>query len=92
MEVLKSYNINAYEWLQKIPAEHWSRSHFLGRAHCDLLINNICEVFNRQLLDARNSPIITCLEYVREYLLGEKRMAIYLNSPKTTSKDWKASK
>ncbi|GJY23876.1 mutator type transposase [Tanacetum coccineum] len=63
MEVLKSYNINAYEWLQKIPAEHWSRSHFSGRAHCDLLINNICEVFNRQLLDARNSPIITCLEY-----------------------------
>ncbi|GJZ97132.1 mutator type transposase [Tanacetum coccineum] len=47
MEVLKSYNINAYEWLQKIPAEHWSRSHFSGRAHCDMLINNICEVFNR---------------------------------------------
>ncbi|GJY61952.1 mutator type transposase [Tanacetum coccineum] len=77
MEVLKSYNINAYEWLQKIPAEHWSRSHFSGRAHCDLLINNICEVFNRQLLDARNSPIITCLEYVREYLM--KRIVIVQN-------------
>ncbi|GKB36216.1 mutator type transposase [Tanacetum coccineum] len=44
------------------------------RAHCDLLINNVCEVFNRQLLDARDSPIITALEYVREYLM--KRIVI----------------
>ena len=47
---------------------------FIGRAHCDLLINNLCEVFNRQLLDARDSPIITSLEYVREYLM--KRIVI----------------
>ena len=45
-----------------------------GRAKCDLLINNVCEVFNRQLLDARDSPIISCLEYVREYLM--KRIVI----------------
>ena len=46
----------------------------VGRAHCDLLINNVCEVFNRQLLDARDSPIITALEHVREYLM--KRIVI----------------
>ncbi|GJS28130.1 hypothetical protein Tco_0488750 [Tanacetum coccineum] len=46
----------------------------IGKAHCDLLINNLCEVFNRQLLDARDSPIITSLEYVREYLM--KRIVI----------------
>ena len=40
-----------------------------GRAHCDLLINNICEVFNRQLLNARDSPIYTALEYVRGYIM-----------------------
>ncbi|GKE90855.1 mutator type transposase [Tanacetum coccineum] len=40
-----------------------------GRANYDLLINNICEVFNRQLLEARVSPVITALEYVREYLM-----------------------
>nr|GEV53856.1 hypothetical protein [Tanacetum cinerariifolium] len=44
------------------------------RAHRDLLINNVCEVFNRQLLDVRDSPIITALEFVREYLL--KRIVI----------------
>lgn len=52
--------------------------HFItGRANCDLLINNVCEVFNRQLLDARDSPIISCLEYVREYLM--KRIVIVQN-------------
>ena len=39
-----------------------------------MLINNVCEVFNRQLLEARDSPIITALEYVREYLM--KRIVI----------------
>nr|GEV71900.1 hypothetical protein [Tanacetum cinerariifolium] len=53
-------------------AEH--RSHFTSRAHCDLLINNICEVFNRQLLDARDSPRVSALEYVREYLM--KRIVV----------------
>ena len=42
---------------------------FVGRANCDMLLNNICEVFNRQLVDGRDVPIITCLEFVREYLM-----------------------
>ncbi|GJX44062.1 mutator type transposase [Tanacetum coccineum] len=74
MAELKNYNKKAHEWLSKIPPEHWSRAYFSGRAHCDLLINNLCEVFNRQLLDARDSQIITSLEYVREYLI--KRIVI----------------
>nr|GEV64683.1 hypothetical protein [Tanacetum cinerariifolium] len=46
----------------------------IGRAHYDLLINNVCKVFNRQLLDTRDSLIITALEFVREYLM--KRIVI----------------
>ncbi|GKA97170.1 hypothetical protein Tco_0825064 [Tanacetum coccineum] len=46
----------------------------LGRAKCDLFFNNICEVFNRQLVDGRDPPIITCLEYIREYLM--KRIVV----------------
>lgn len=46
----------------------------IGRAHSDVLLNNMCEVLNKQLVDARDSPIITCLEYVREYLM--KRIPI----------------
>nr|GEV27878.1 hypothetical protein [Tanacetum cinerariifolium] len=45
-----------------------------GKAKCDLLINNICEVFNREFVDVRDQPIITCLEYIREYLM--KRIVV----------------
>nr|GEW89425.1 transposase, mutator type [Tanacetum cinerariifolium] len=41
----------------------------LGRAKCDLRLNNICDVFNWQLVDGRDQPIITCQEYIREYLM-----------------------
>lgn len=34
-----------------------------------MLLNNVCEVFNRQLVDGRDKPIIACLEYIREYLM-----------------------
>nr|GEW35537.1 hypothetical protein [Tanacetum cinerariifolium] len=74
MDELKAYNIKAYKWLKKIPAKNWSRSHFSGRANCDLLINNICKIFIRQLLEAKDLPIIPALEYTREYLM--KRIVI----------------
>ncbi|XP_076927707.1 uncharacterized protein LOC143591367 [Bidens hawaiensis] len=54
-------------WLSEIPAARWSRSHFSGRAN-DMLLNNLCESFNKQLVGARDKPIITCLEYIRDYM------------------------
>ncbi|GJR91339.1 mutator type transposase [Tanacetum coccineum] len=45
-----------------------------GRAKCDQLLNNICDVFSRQLVDDKDQPIITCLEYIREYLM--KRIVV----------------
>ncbi|GJS01279.1 hypothetical protein Tco_0317787 [Tanacetum coccineum] len=65
MSELKSFNSAAYDWLMKISAEQWTRSYFSGRAKCDLLLNNIYEVFNRQLVDGKDQPIINCLEYIR---------------------------
>ncbi|GJY37019.1 mutator type transposase [Tanacetum coccineum] len=47
---LKTMNPKAHEWLNKIPAEHWARSYFSGRAKSDLLLNNICEVFNGKIV------------------------------------------
>lgn len=72
MEDLKSLSIEAYEWLKQIPPHHWTRSHFTGKCRSDVLLNNVCEVFfNRQLqlVDGRDKPIITTLEYIREYLM-----------------------
>ncbi|GJR43630.1 mutator type transposase [Tanacetum coccineum] len=66
---LKTMNPKAHEWLNKIPAEHWARSYFLGRAKSDLLVNNICEVFNGKIVEGRDKPVITLLEYIREYCM-----------------------
>ncbi|XP_076935747.1 uncharacterized protein LOC143602571 [Bidens hawaiensis] len=33
-----------------------------------MLLNNLCESFNKQLVGARDKSIITCLEYIREYM------------------------
>ncbi|GJU62560.1 heat stress transcription factor B-4-like protein [Tanacetum coccineum] len=66
---LKTMNPKAHEWLNKIPAEHWARSHFSGRAKSDLLLNNICEVFNGKIVGGRDKPVITLLEYIREYCM-----------------------
>ncbi|GJX57072.1 hypothetical protein Tco_0286969 [Tanacetum coccineum] len=61
IEELKQFNKQAFEWLAKIPAH--------SRAKSDILLNNLCEYFNGKILDARDAPIITALEYIREYLM-----------------------
>ncbi|GJU69214.1 hypothetical protein Tco_1255473 [Tanacetum coccineum] len=61
MEELKQFNKEAFEWLAKIPAH--------SRAKSDILLNNLCECFNGKILDARDAPIITALEYIMEYLM-----------------------
>ncbi|GJT85844.1 hypothetical protein Tco_1067561 [Tanacetum coccineum] len=66
---LKKMNPKAHEWLNKIPPEHWARSHFSGRAKSNLLFNNICEVFNGKIVGGRDKPVITLLEYIREYCM-----------------------
>lgn len=40
-----------------------------GRAISDVLLNNMCEVYNGKILDGRDKPIISALEYIREYLM-----------------------
>ncbi|KAJ9558803.1 LOW QUALITY PROTEIN: hypothetical protein OSB04_013417 [Centaurea solstitialis] len=69
MEKLKRFNARCHDWLMKIPLQHWSRAHFTGRCKCDVLLNNMCEVFNKQIVDARDKPIYSCLEYIRVYLM-----------------------
>ena len=40
-----------------------------GRAKSDVLLNNMCEVFNGKIVEGRDMPIISALEYIREYLM-----------------------
>ncbi|XP_076958454.1 uncharacterized protein LOC143634184 [Bidens hawaiensis] len=69
MNNLKNLNKRCHLWVSKIPPETWSRSHFSGRAMFDVLTNNMCECFNSKLVDGRDKPIITLLEYIREYVM-----------------------
>ncbi|XP_076887927.1 uncharacterized protein LOC143538209 [Bidens hawaiensis] len=69
MNNLKKLNKRAHLWVSKIPLETWSRSHFTGRAISYVLTNNMCECLNSKLVDGRDKPIITLLEYIRKYLM-----------------------
>ncbi|CAI9261810.1 unnamed protein product [Lactuca saligna] len=69
MNEFNLFDKDAYNWLKQIPPQHWARSHFTGRAISDMLLNNLCEVFNSKLVEGRDKPLITCLEYIREYMM-----------------------
>ncbi|XP_071700561.1 uncharacterized protein [Rutidosis leptorrhynchoides] len=69
MADLKAFDAKAHKYLSDIPPRQWSRSHFSGRAVSDVLLSNMCEVFNRWIVDGRDKPIITCLEFIRTYLM-----------------------
>ncbi|GJU88972.1 mutator type transposase [Tanacetum coccineum] len=42
---------------------------FESRAKSDLLLNNICEVFNSKIAEGRDKLMITLLEYIKEYCM-----------------------
>ncbi|CAL2255922.1 unnamed protein product [Prunus armeniaca] len=69
MEVMKTLDSNAWEWLAEKPPTQWSKSHFRTHIKCDMLQNNLCESFNNSIKTARDKPIITMLE-IKWDLLG----------------------
>ncbi|XP_071733714.1 uncharacterized protein [Rutidosis leptorrhynchoides] len=69
MAEFQEFSEPAHLYLSKIQPAQWARSHFTGRAHSDILLNNHCEVLNRWLCDARDKPIITALEYIITYMI-----------------------
>ncbi|MFS7907693.1 hypothetical protein Hanom_Chr01g00074331 [Helianthus anomalus] len=42
-----------------------------------MLLNNMCEVYNAKIVEGRDRPIISALEYIREYLM--RRIVTVLN-------------
>ncbi|GJT30233.1 putative reverse transcriptase domain-containing protein [Tanacetum coccineum] len=41
-----------------------------SRAKSDLLLNNICEVFNGKIVGGKDKPVIKLLKYIREYCMN----------------------
>lgn len=66
---IKELDVKAFEWLSDKHPSEWSRSHFSFTAKCDMLVNNGCECFNSMILEARNQPLISCLEIIRKQIM-----------------------
>lgn len=69
MEDIKKLNLKAWEWLIAIGKEHFSRHAFSPKAKSDLVVNNLSEVFNKYILDARDKPIVTMVEHIRRKVM-----------------------
>ncbi|KAK0586338.1 hypothetical protein LWI29_005213 [Acer saccharum] len=69
MERMRIESEDAYKWLADKDPNHWSRAFFKDTALCDMLCNNMCEAFNKAILQARDKPVITLMEMIRNYLM-----------------------
>lgn len=47
MEKMKSDSVGAYKWVEKWPPKTWIKAFFNPFPKCDILLNNMSEVFNR---------------------------------------------
>ncbi|KAI5417820.1 hypothetical protein KIW84_042441 [Lathyrus oleraceus] len=72
MQRMKIMKEDAWKDMLDVPVCHWSRSHFRIYSKCDLQVNNLCEVFNREILEHREKSIIILLEGIKHYIT--KRM------------------
>ena len=68
MQKLKEKNEEAWKDLNNIPPQQWSRAHFSTDSLCDLQVNNMCEAFNKAILDHRHKPIISLIEGLKHYI------------------------
>nr|KAJ0210025.1 hypothetical protein LSAT_V11C400212890 [Lactuca sativa] len=67
MKEFSEYDKEACQWLKQIPPVHWARSHL--SVVSDVLISNMCEVFNGKTEKGKDKLVISCLEFIREYLM-----------------------
>ncbi|CAK8577484.1 unnamed protein product [Lathyrus sativus] len=68
MQQLKSLKEAALKDMLDILTHLWTRSHFKIYSKCDLQVNNMCEAFNKAILECRDKPIVTLLEGIKHYL------------------------
>ncbi|KAH7836945.1 hypothetical protein Vadar_007736 [Vaccinium darrowii] len=72
MTEMNEEDTDACKWLGEEPPRYWSRSHFKELVKCDMVCNNMCEAFNKAILEAREKSIIEMLEWIRSYLVNRR--------------------
>jgi len=68
-EGIRGMDQRAYNYLEKVDPKMWSRHALRTSSSSDILLNNIAESFNAWVLEARDKPILTCLETIRRQLI-----------------------
>ncbi|GMI78131.1 hypothetical protein HRI_001482400 [Hibiscus trionum] len=69
MSEVKSLSRDAYDWLSEKDPRNWSKAFFPTTTKCDMLLNNVCESFNKFILETRTKPIITMLEAIKTKIM-----------------------
>jgi hypothetical protein len=80
---MKTLNLKAYQWLEKMAPNTWVRTFFSTYSKCDILLNNNCEVFNKYILEAREMPMLSMLQQVKNQL-----MTRYFSKHKEVGEVW----
>ena len=58
---LAKYTPDGAQALMNTDPAHWSRAWFKIGSNCDSVDNNMCEIFNKWIVEARFFPIVTML-------------------------------
>lgn len=69
MECIKLLSEDAHAYLDAIDVKHWAKNAFQTKSKSNMLLNNLCETFNGVLRETRDKPIITCMEWIRRYVM-----------------------
>ncbi|KAL8472249.1 hypothetical protein ACS0TY_029459 [Phlomoides rotata] len=96
MEEMREMDSSAANWFSNKPPNEWSKSHFSEHSKSDMLLNNVCECFNAAILDARDKPVITMFEWLRQWLMTRlqiecfdgSQFAIDLEGRKCSCRSW----
>lgn len=70
------------EAIMNTDPHHWSRAWFRLGSNCDSVDNNMCESFNKWIVEARYFPIITMLETIR------RKVMIRIQSNRSKLDNW----
>ena len=71
MTRLEQIHPAAHRWIKDNAGspEHWCKAFFSQNLKSDMLCNNLSELFNAFILEARDKPLITMLESIRSSVM-----------------------
>lgn len=68
MAHIKNLNEDAWKDMCEVPPSMWTRAAYNIDTYCDLQVNNMCEAFNRAILEYRDKLIISLIDGLKFYM------------------------